>query len=87
MLKKMFIYLIIGYQRFISPFKRMQACKFQPTCSQYMIDAITIHGIVKGILIGLRRLGQCRPHSKYAGFDPVPKLGTWRTEFDTRIDH
>jgi hypothetical protein len=85
MLKKIFIYLIISYQRFISPYKRLQACKFQPTCSQYMIDALRIHGVLKGGLLGLRRLSQCRPGSKYAGYDPVPKRHLWHTDIDTRI--
>lgn len=86
MIKKLFIYLIRGYQIFISPMKPLQSCKFRPTCSQYMIDAIEIHGVVKGIMLGLRRLSQCRPRSKYQGYDPVPEKGTWHSTIDARIE-
>jgi len=86
MIKQACIYLLKGYQRFISPLKAFEACKFRPTCSQYMIDAITTHGVIKGLLLGIRRLGQCRPNSKYQGYDPVPQNGCWHSEIDARID-
>jgi len=86
MLKKPFIYLIKAYQRFISPLKGYEACKFRPTCSQYMIDAIETHGIMKGMLLGARRLGQCRPSSNYHGYDPVPLRGSWHSTIDARTN-
>ena len=45
-------------------------CRFQPTCSQYMIEAIEKKGVVVGILKGLWRIARCNPFSK-GGYDPV----------------
>ncbi len=50
-------------------------CRYQPTCSQYMIDAITEWGAIRGLLMGLRRLSRCHPYSKRHFLDPVPKKG------------
>jgi putative membrane protein insertion efficiency factor len=62
---------IRGYQRVISPFLP-SACRFHPTCSEYMREAIELHGPVRGTWYGLKRLGRCHPfHS--GGFDPVPR--------------
>jgi putative membrane protein insertion efficiency factor len=60
-----------GYKRVISPFLP-SACRFHPTCSEYMRQAIELHGPVRGVWFGLKRLGRCHPfHS--GGFDPVPR--------------
>ncbi|MCI5870904.1 MULTISPECIES: membrane protein insertion efficiency factor YidD [Streptococcus] len=64
-----FIYLVKLYQKGISPFFPA-TCRFQPTCSQYMIIAIEKHGL-KGILMGIARILRCHPLTK-AGEDPVP---------------
>lgn len=85
-MRHIFIFIVRIYQVLISPLKPIQACKFRPTCSQYMIEAIEIHGVIKGISLGLRRVGQCRPGSNYQGYDPVPEKGQWQSEFDARID-
>lgn len=47
------------------------SCRFRPTCSQYMIEAIEKHGL-KGVLMGIFRILRCHPLSP-KGFDPVPK--------------
>lgn len=58
------------YKRWLSPLLP-SACRFRPTCSEYMAQAIAHHGPVRGVWLGLRRLGRCHPfHS--GGFDPVP---------------
>ena len=57
------------YQRFISP-AFPPSCRFEPTCSNYMIQAIEKHGF-KGVLMGLARIFRCHPWSKI-GKDPVP---------------
>jgi putative membrane protein insertion efficiency factor len=62
------------YRAFISPLFPA-ACRFQPTCSQYAIEAIRIHGPLKGFGLALRRLARCHPISWLggsSGFDPVP---------------
>jgi uncharacterized protein len=62
------------YRRFISPLFP-PSCRFQPTCSQYAIEAIQTHGALKGFGLALRRLGRCHPISWLggsSGYDPVP---------------
>ena len=46
------------------------ACRFHPTCSDYMKEAIEKHGVLKGLGLGLRRLSRCHPFHQ-GGFDPV----------------
>lgn len=48
-----------------------QVCRFEPTCSQYMIEAIERCGVVKGGWLGIKRIGRCHPWGKF-GPDPVP---------------
>ena len=47
-----------------------------------MLEAIQIHGVIKGLILGFRRLGQCRPGSHYCGYDPVPEKGQWHSTHD-----
>lgn len=50
---------------------RHPTCRFSPTCSQYMYDAIKKYGTIRGILLGLKRILKCHPWSQ-GGLDPVP---------------
>ena len=53
------------------------SCRFQPTCSQYAIEAIATHGPLKGLGLALRRLSRCHPISWLggsSGYDPVPPV-------------
>jgi len=62
------------YRHFISPLFP-PACRFQPTCSRYAIEAIETHGPVRGLSLALRRLAKCHPITWLggsSGFDPVP---------------
>jgi putative membrane protein insertion efficiency factor len=61
--------LVRGYRLFVSPFLP-QACRFHPTCSQYMIEAVTKYGAIRGVFMGARRLLRCHPFSP-GGYDPV----------------
>jgi len=65
-----FIKLIEIYQRYISVFIS-PACRFHPTCSQYMIEALSEHGVLKGLFLAVKRLCCCHPFHK-GGCDPVP---------------
>jgi putative membrane protein insertion efficiency factor len=47
-------------------------CRYSPTCSNYMYEAIEHYGIVKGVYLGVKRLIRCHPWAK-GGFDPLPK--------------
>ena len=69
--QKFFVKLIRTYQRFLSPLLP-PSCRFHPTCSQYAIDAITTHGVNKGIWLAVRRILRCNPFHP-GGFDPVAK--------------
>ena len=62
--------LVKFYQLCISPFTP-PSCRFTPTCSQYAIEAIEIHGVFKGSLLAVRRILRCNPFFK-GGYDPVP---------------
>jgi len=71
MLKKLFILPIKFYQYAISPLLG-PTCRFQPTCSHYMVGAIQEWGVIKGIWLGLKRISKCHPWGPH-GHDPVPK--------------
>jgi len=69
-MKKIIIYLIKIYQITLSPILGSN-CRFQPTCSQYMIEAIDLHGVLKGLGLGFKRISKCHPLGA-KGYDPVP---------------
>lgn len=62
--------LIKIYQWFISPILP-SSCRYEPTCSSYMVEALRVHGIFKGLWLGLKRIGRCNPWGG-EGDDPVP---------------
>ena len=71
-MKKIFISLIRYYQCHISPLLGKNKCKYYPTCSQYTLEAVQIHGAFKGLMLGIWRILRCNPFSK-GGYDPVPE--------------
>jgi uncharacterized protein len=70
MLKKFFIFLIKAYQVMGSPFVGNE-CRFTPSGSEYSIESIRKHGIIKGLWLTLKMLLKCHPYHK-GGNDPVP---------------
>jgi len=64
------VLLVRGYQKLISPLIGPH-CRFAPTCSQYAIDALAQHGVVRGLGLAVRRILRCHPFSE-GGLDPVP---------------
>ena len=64
------ILLIKVYQFFISPLLP-GVCRYRPTCSQYTIEALRTHGLVKGLYLGIKRILRCHPWGG-SGYDPVP---------------
>lgn len=71
-MKKIFIFFLNFYQKRISPIISSTGihCKYYPTCSEYMKQAILKYGCVKGIFLGIFRLLRCNPFSK-GGYDPL----------------
>lgn len=67
-MKKILIFFIKLYQ--VTPLHCHTMCRFNPTCSQYMIDAVNKYGVIKGIKLGLKRLKKCHPKGDF-GYDPV----------------
>ncbi len=59
------------YRRFLSPLKPPM-CRFSPTCSQYAIEALEEHGILKGAGLATWRILRCQPFAR-GGYDPVPE--------------
>jgi len=68
-MREVLILLLGGYKRFVSPLLP-SACRFHPTCSEYMREAIVKHGALRGVYLGTRRLLRCHPFHA-GGFDPV----------------
>jgi putative membrane protein insertion efficiency factor len=72
------VYLLIVpvklYQWLISPMLP-RTCRYQPTCSVYAIEALRIHGPIKGLILGTKRILSCHPWGGQ-GYDPVPPKGT-----------
>jgi putative membrane protein insertion efficiency factor len=66
-----FVVLVRFYQIVLSPFMPA-TCRFAPTCSSYMIEALQTHGLLYGGFLGLKRILSCHPWGK-VGYDPVPK--------------
>ena len=70
MIKKISILLIKIYQNSFSLFFP-SSCRYNPSCSQYMIDSINKNGLLNGIHFGVKRILRCHPFSKKGGYDPV----------------
>jgi putative membrane protein insertion efficiency factor len=62
--------LLTGYRRFISPLLGPR-CRFYPSCSAYALEAVQLHGALRGSWLAARRLGRCHPFHP-GGIDPVP---------------
>ena len=68
-MKKIFIYIIEKYQKYISPILG-DNCKYYPSCSEYTKQAIEKYGTLKGCFYGFKRILKCNPFSK-GGYDPL----------------
>lgn len=71
-MKAVAITMIRLYQRFLSP-ALPPSCRFHPTCSQYAVDALGRHGLVRGGWMAALRILRCHPFHP-GGYDPVPEL-------------
>ena len=68
-MRKVVVAALSFYKRFLSPFVPA-ACRYRPTCSQYMLDAVEKYGVRRGVWMGTLRLLRCHPFHQ-GGFDPV----------------
>ncbi len=68
-MKKILIFMVKAYQK--TPLHTHSYCKYNPTCSSYMIISLNNYGVFKGLLLGTKRILKCNPFSK-GGYDPVP---------------
>ncbi|MCL1985950.1 MAG: membrane protein insertion efficiency factor YidD [Betaproteobacteria bacterium] len=71
-MRRLAVLPVILYQYCISPLLPA-ACRFYPSCSNYVLQAVLRHGVVRGGWLGLRRLARCHPWSP-GGYDPVPPV-------------
>ena len=62
------IYIIKFYQYFISPLLGSR-CRYLPTCSEYYIDSLRVHGLIKGSILGIKRKFSCHPFKILGGGD------------------
>ena len=76
MIARFLVLILSAYRHVLSPCLHWLAgpgagCRFEPSCSAYCIEALTAHGAVKGLSLGVRRVCRCHPWGGF-GYDPVP---------------
>lgn len=69
MMARLFLFLVVLYRVTLGPLLGGH-CRFQPTCSQYMMDAIHKHGAWRGAWRGIKRIARCHPWGG-CGYDPA----------------
>ena len=79
-MKRVLLALIRFYRNKISP-SRPSCCRFIPTCSTYALEAVEVHGALKGGLLSVWRILRCHPFHREKSFiyDPVPPKGCWKS--------
>tara|TARA_B100000029_G_scaffold88421_1_gene78276 strand:- start:2143 stop:2394 length:252 start_codon:yes stop_codon:yes gene_type:complete len=76
MISDFLILIIKFYKYFISPYLPSN-CRYLPTCSEYFVESLKIHGTIKGSFLGIKRILRCHPVKILggkSGYDPVPVL-------------
>lgn len=84
MLTNLMRWMIKGYQNLISPLLPPM-CRFYPSCSQYAVEALRVHGSVRGSFMTSKRLLRCNPFFE-GGLDPVPPGVVHQSQGDSRAD-
>ena len=77
-MKRFLLWLLRGYKKRISPHLG-DNCRFWPTCSEYAMQAIEVHGVIKGGFLSAWRVLRCNPFGK-VGYDPPPEKGRWKND-------
>jgi len=76
-MRKLLVVLIRLYKLLLSPFLGRN-CRFAPGCANYAIEAIEVHGAIRGTWLAIKRIGRCHPWNE-GGYDPVPQVGGTRS--------
>lgn len=71
MIRALLIGMIRIYRAVFSPWLG-RVCRFEPSCSRYMLEALQVHGFPRGFFMGIKRLCRCHPFHP-GGYDPVPE--------------
>lgn len=71
-LARLLVLPVLAYRRLVSPLLPAR-CRFAPTCSAYAVEALTVHGAVRGGWLAVRRVARCHPFTP-GGHDPVPPV-------------
>lgn len=76
-MRRVVVAMINGWRLIVSPWYG-QRCRYYPSCSSYAVDAVQVHGVVRGGWLALRRLGRCHPWTP-GGVDlvPAPEVYRW----------
>jgi uncharacterized protein len=69
--RRAYTFPIVVYRRLISPLKPAPSCRFHPTCSAYALEAVHVHGVLRGTALAVVRIAKCHPFHP-GGLDPVP---------------
>ncbi|MBQ9745168.1 MAG: membrane protein insertion efficiency factor YidD [Clostridia bacterium] len=77
-MKKILKFFIKLYRKFLSPILP-QSCRFEPSCSQYALEALDKHGVIKGTILSVYRVLRCNPFCR-GGYDPVPDKFTFKRQ-------
>ena len=66
-----FLLLLIWLYRNTLSLLLAPSCRYEPTCSQYAVDALNKYGLMRGTIKAARRIGRCHPYSRHSGYDPA----------------
>jgi len=80
-IQRLIVKAIKLYQYVISPFLPY-TCRFYPSCSTYCYQAVASYGVIKGLWIGLKRIGRCHPWNK-GGYDPISQATEVPTKYES----
>lgn len=72
--QRFFLFIISFYRRYLSSLKGFPCCRFQPSCSEYALQAIIRHGSFRGVFLSFWRILRCNPFYRGSVYDPVPEI-------------
>ena len=85
LIKSLNIYIIKFYQYFISPILGSR-CRYMPTCSEYYIESLKTYGLIKGSIIGVKRIMRCHPFKIFGGGDGLDLVPNKKNSIKDKLD-